>query len=193
MAVTISHDGYIKRNPVYALPGAAARRQRQDRHDDQRRRFCRVSLHRVDALVHSVLYHGRESVLDQSARAAAGEPGGARASRSSICSISKPGEKSFGISFRARISRRPLCRLRHEKRPDQKNRLMVYANPRPPAFGRLDWKISDEVIAVRLTDGQQEIDFIDVGRPIDSLQGRAGPAHRPRHLRCRGHEARTGR
>ena len=38
MVVTVSHAGYVKRNPVIALPRAAARRPRQDRRGDARKR-----------------------------------------------------------------------------------------------------------------------------------------------------------
>ena len=61
----------------HPLSRAAARRQGQDRHDDERGRLCRVPVYRVDAFLHPLFHHHRKSLLDQSARAAAGEPGGA--------------------------------------------------------------------------------------------------------------------
>ena len=72
MVVTISHEGYIKRNPVAAVPRAAARRARQDRRDDQGRGLRRAPLRRLDARLHPVLHHQRQGVLAQGPRAAAG-------------------------------------------------------------------------------------------------------------------------
>src|SRR5207253_2907495 len=62
----------------HPLPRATARRQGQDRHDDERGRLCRVPVYRVDAFLHSLFHYHRKSLLDQSARAAAGKPGGVR-------------------------------------------------------------------------------------------------------------------
>ena len=100
MAVTISHDGYIKRNPVSLYRAQRRGGKGKIGTTTKEEDFVEYLFHRVDAFLHSIFYHGGQSILDQSPRAAAGEPVGARqADRQSA--QSRSGGESFGVSVRA--------------------------------------------------------------------------------------------
>ena len=93
MVVTISHEGYIKRNPVslYRAQRRGGRGKIGATH--ARRGLRRAPLRRLDALLPPVLHHHREGVLAQGPRDPAGRPRGARAQRSTTCCSLKPEEK----------------------------------------------------------------------------------------------------
>ena len=80
MVVTVTHDGYIKRNAVADLPRPAPRRPRQDRRDDQGGGLRRAPVRRLDPRLHPVLHHQRHACywikvheLPQAGRAARGK------------------------------------------------------------------------------------------------------------------------
>ena len=78
MAVTISHEGYIKRNPVTLYRAQRRGGKGKIGTTTKEEDFVESSVHRLDAFLHSLLHHHRQGLLDQSPRTAAGEPGGAR-------------------------------------------------------------------------------------------------------------------
>ncbi len=82
MVVTISHEGYIKRNPVSLYRAQRRGGRGKIGADDARRGLRRAPVRRLDALVHPVLHHDREGLLAQGARDPAGGPRGTRAQRS---------------------------------------------------------------------------------------------------------------
>ena len=59
MVVTVTHDGYIKRQPPTHLPRPGARRPRDHRHEHQGRRLPRTPVRRLDARLPAVLHRQR--------------------------------------------------------------------------------------------------------------------------------------
>ena len=107
-AVTISHNGYIKRLPLNTYRTPAPRRQGRLRRRDARRRFHRALLRRLDARLPAVLHQPRPAVLAEGVRHPAAEPHQRRAGPSPTCCRCKPEEKITSVIPVRALRRRPL-------------------------------------------------------------------------------------
>ena len=68
VAVTVSHQGYLKRTPISHLSPAAARRRRPHGHEDARRGFRFAAHHRLHARVSALLHQYWACLLAQGLR-----------------------------------------------------------------------------------------------------------------------------
>jgi DNA gyrase subunit A len=156
MVVTISHEGYIKRNPA-----ALYRAQRRGgkgkigattREEDFVEYLFVASTHSYILFFTTIgkLYWIKVHELPQAGRAARGKP---------IVNLLhlEPGERVSAF-----LSVREFQEGRHvvfatKQGLVKKTELMLYANPRPSGIRAIGIEPNDEVIGVRLTDGNQEI------------------------------------
>jgi DNA gyrase subunit A len=156
MVVTISHEGYIKRNPA-----ALYRAQRRGgkgkigtttREEDFVEYLFVASTHSYILFFTTIgkLYWIKVHELPQAGRAARGKP---------IVNLLnlEPGEKVSAF-----LSVREFQEGRHvifatKQGLVKKTELMLYSNPRPSGIRAIGLEPNDEVIGVRLTDGNQEI------------------------------------
>ena len=189
MAVTISHDGYIKRNPVSLYRaqrrGGKGKIGTTTKEEDFVEYLFIASMHSYILFFTTVgkVYWIKVHELPQASRAARGKP---------IVNLLnlEAGEKvSAFLSVREFQEGRYIV-FATKNGLIKKTELMAYANPRASgirAIGLEDRRRGDRRSPHRRTTGT---DSLDGGRPVDSLQRRAGASDRARHLRRRRHEAR---
>ena len=155
MAVTISHEGYIKRNPVSLYRaqrrGGKGKIGATTKEEDFVECLFVASTHSYILFFTTIgkVYWMKVHELPQASRAARGKP---------IVNLLKlePGEK-----ISAFLPVKEFAEGRHivfatKNGLIKKTELMAYAHPRPSGIRAIGLE-NDEVIGVRLTDGQQEI------------------------------------
>ena len=155
MAVTISHEGYIKRNPVSLYRaqrrGGKGKIGATTKEEDFVECLFVASTHSYILFFTTIgkVYWMKVHELPQASRAARGKP---------IVNLLKlePGEK-----ISAFLPVKEFAEGRHivfatKNGLVKKTELMAYAHPRPSGIRAIGLE-NDEVIGVRLTDGQQEI------------------------------------
>ena len=157
MAVTISHEGYIKRNPVTLYRaqrrGGKGKIGTTTKEEDFVESLFIASMHTYILFFTTVgkVYWIKVHELPQASRAARGKP---------IVNLLnlEPGEKvSAFLSVREFQEGRYII-FATKNGLIKKTELMAYANPRPSGHSRhRTRRRHDEVIGVRLTDGQQEL------------------------------------
>jgi DNA gyrase subunit A len=156
MAVTISHDGYIKRNPVTLYRaqrrGGKGKIGATTKEEDFVESLFIGSMHSYILFFTTVgkVYWIKVHELPQASRAARGRP---------IVNLLnlETGEKvSAFLSVREFQEGRYVV-FATKKGLIKKTELMAYANPRANGIRAIALEEGDEVIGVRLTDGQQEI------------------------------------
>ena len=156
MVVTISHEGYIKRNPVTLYRaqrrGGKGKIGTTTREEDFVEYLFVASTHSYILFFTTVgkVYWIKVHELPQAGRAARGKP---------IVNLLhlEQGEKvSAFLSVREFQEGRCVV-FATKKGLIKKTILMSYANPRPSGIRAISLEQGDEVIGVRLTDGQQEI------------------------------------
>jgi DNA gyrase subunit A len=156
MAVTISHDGYIKRNPVTLYRaqrrGGKGKIGATTKEEDFVEYLFIASTHSYILFFTTTgnVYWIKVHELPQATRAARGRP---------IVNLLhlKDGEKvSAFLSVREFQEGRYVV-FATKKGLIKKTELMLYANPRSNGIKAIGVEDQDEVIDVRLTDGQQEI------------------------------------
>jgi len=155
MAVTISHDGYIKRNPVSLYRaqrrGGKGKIGTTTKEEDFVEYLFIASMHSYILFFTTIgkVYWIKVHELPQASRAARGKPIvnllhlEASEKVSAFLSVKEFQEGRF-IVF---ATKNGLIK---------KTELMAYANPRPSGIRAIGLE-NDEVIGVRLTDGQQEL------------------------------------
>jgi DNA gyrase subunit A len=155
MAVTISHEGYIKRNPVSLYRaqrrGGKGKIGTTTREEDFVEYLFIASMHSYILFFTTIgkVYWIKVHELPQASRAAKGRP---------IVNLLKlePGERvSAFLSVRDFIEGRFVI-FATRNGLIKKTDLMSYSNPRPSGIRAIGLE-GDEVIGVKLTDGQQEI------------------------------------
>jgi DNA gyrase subunit A len=165
MVVTISHEGYIKRNPV-----ALYRAQRRGgkgkigattREEDFVEYLFVASTHSYILFFTTVgkVYWIKVHELPQASRAARGKP------IVNILHLEEGERVSAFLSVREFQEGRYVV-FATKKGVIKKTELMAYAHPRPSGLRAIGLEAGDEVIGVRLTDGRQEI-------ILSTLQGQA--------------------
>ena len=156
MVVTISHEGYIKRNPatLYRAQhrGGKGKIGTTTREEDFVEYLFVASTHSFILFFTTVgkVYWIKVHELPQAGRAARGKP---------IVNLLhlEEGEKvSAFLSVREFQEGRCVV-FATKKGLIKKTELMAYANPRANGIRAIALEQGDEVIGVRLTDGQQEI------------------------------------
>jgi DNA gyrase subunit A len=156
MAVTISHDGYIKRNPVTLYRaqrrGGKGKIGTTTKEEDFVEYLFIASMHAYILFFTTIgkVYWIKVHELPQASRAARGRP---------IVNLLnlEPGEKvSAFLSVREFQEGRYIV-FATKNGLIKKTELMAYANPRASGIRAIGLEDGDEVIGVRLTDGQQEV------------------------------------
>jgi DNA gyrase subunit A len=156
MAVTISHDGYIKRNPITLYRaqrrGGKGKIGTTTKEEDFVEYLFIASMHSYILFFTTIgkVYWIKVHELPQASRAARGRP---------IINLLnlEAGEKvSAFLSVREFLEGRYVI-FATKKGLIKKTELMSYANPRSNGIRAIAIEEGDEVIDVRLTDGQQEI------------------------------------
>jgi DNA gyrase subunit A len=156
MAVTISHEGYIKRNAVTLYRaqrrGGKGKIGTTTKEEDFVEYLFIASMHSYILFFTTIgkVYWLKVHELPQASRAARGKP---------IINLLnlEAGEKvSAFLTVREFQEGRNIV-FATKKGLIKKTELMAYANPRANGIRAIGIEAGDEVIAVRLTDGQQEI------------------------------------
>jgi DNA gyrase subunit A len=156
MAVTISHEGYIKRNPVTLYRaqrrGGKGKIGATTKEEDFVEYLFIASMHSYILFFTTIgkVYWIKVHELPQASRAARGKP---------IVNLLnlEPGERvSAFLSVREFQEGRYIV-FATKNGLIKKTELMAYANPRASGIRAIGLEDRDEVIGVRLTDGQQEI------------------------------------
>ena len=156
MAVTISHEGYIKRNAVSLYRaqrrGGKGKIGTTTREEDFVEYLFIASMHSYILFFTTTgkVYWIKVHELPQASRAARGKP------IVNLLSL-EPGERiSAFLSVREFQGDRYVV-FATKKGLIKKTELMQYSNPRANGKRAISLEDKDEVIGVRLTDGQQEI------------------------------------
>jgi DNA gyrase subunit A len=156
MAVTISHEGYIKRNPVTLYRaqrrGGKGKIGTTTKEEDFVEYLIIASMHSYILFFTTTgkVYWVKVHELPQASRAAKGKP---------IVNLLnlEPGERvSAFLSVREFVEGRFVVFVT-KKGAVKKTDLMLYSNPRASGIRAIGLEDGDEVIGVRLTDGQQEL------------------------------------
>jgi DNA gyrase subunit A len=156
MAVTISHEGYIKRNAVTLYRaqrrGGKGKIGTTTREEDFVEYLFIASMHSYILFFTTIgkVYWIKVHELPQASRTARGKP------IVNLLSL-EPGERiSAFLSVREFQGDRYVV-FATKKGLIKKTELMQYSNPRANGIRAISLEDKDEVIGVRLTDGQQEI------------------------------------
>src|SRR5438445_10476269 len=156
MAVTISHDGYIKRNPVTLYRaqrrGGKGKIGTTTKEEDFVEYMFIGSMHAYILFFTTIgkVYRIKVHELPQASRAARGKP---------IVNLLnlEPGEKVSAFLTVREFQEGRYVVFATKKGLVKKTELMSYANPRSNGIRAIALEDNDEVIGIRLTDGQQEI------------------------------------
>ena len=156
MVVTISHEGYIKRNPVTLYRaqrrGGKGKIGTTTREEDFVEYLFVASTHSYILFFTTVgkVYWIKVHELPQAGRTARGKP------IVNLLNLEQGEKVSAFLSVREFQEGRCVV-FATKKGLIKKTDLMSYANPRPSGIRAIALEQGDEVIGVRLTDGQQEI------------------------------------
>ncbi len=178
MAVTISHEGYIKRNPVTLYRaqrrGGKGKIGTTTREEDFVEYLFVASTHSYILFFTTVgkVYWIKVHELPQAGRAARGKP------IVNLLNLEEGEKVSAFLSVREFQEGRFVV-FATKKGLVKKTELMAYANPRPAGIRAIALDQGDEVIGVRLTDGQQEIILSTLhGQSIRFKEGQVRPTGR---------------
>jgi DNA gyrase subunit A len=156
MAVTISHDGYIKRNPITLYRaqrrGGKGKVGTTTKDEDFVESLFIASMHAYILFFTTIgkVYWIKVHELPQASRAARGKP------IVNLLSLEAGERVSAFLSVREFQQGRYII-FATKKGLIKKTDLMLYAHPRPSGIRAIGLEDGDEVISVRLTDGLQEI------------------------------------
>jgi len=156
MAVTISHDGYIKRNPITLYRaqrrGGKGKIGTTTKEEDFVEYLFIASMHSYILFFTTIgkVYWIKVHELPQASRAARGKP------IVNLLSL-EPGEKVSAFLTVKEFQEGRYIVFATKNGLIKKTELMAYANPRPSGIRAIGLEERDEVIGVRLTDGNQEI------------------------------------
>jgi DNA gyrase subunit A len=156
MAVTISHEGYIKRNPITLYRaqrrGGKGKIGTTTKEEDFVESLFIASMHSYILFFTTIgkVYWIKVHELPQASRAARGKP---------IVNLLnlEPGEKVSAFLTVREFQEGRFIIFATKKGLIKKTELMAYAHPRPSGIRAIGLEDGDEVIGVRLTDGQQEL------------------------------------
>ncbi|HEX7230987.1 MAG TPA: DNA gyrase subunit A [Candidatus Binatia bacterium] len=156
MAVTISHEGYIKRNPVTLYRaqrrGGKGKIGTTTREEDFVEYMFIASMHAYILFFTTIgkVYWIKVHELPQASRAARGRP------IVNLLNLESGERVSAFLPVREFQQGRYIV-FATKNGLIKKTELMAYSNPRPSGIRAIGLEPGDEVIGVRLTDGQQEL------------------------------------
>ena len=156
MAVTISHEGYIKRNPVTLYRaqrrGGKGKIGATTKEEDFVEYLFIASMHSYILFFTTVgkVYWIKVHELPQASRAARGRP------IVNLLNLEAGERVSAFLTVREFLEGRYIV-FATKNGLIKKTELMAYAHPRPSGIRAIGLEAGDEVIGVRLTDGNQEI------------------------------------
>ncbi|MGN6731312.1 MAG: DNA gyrase subunit A, partial [Candidatus Binatia bacterium] len=156
MAVTISHEGYIKRNPVTLYRaqrrGGKGKIGTTTREEDFVEYMFIASMHAYILFFTTIgkVYWIKVHELPQASRAARGKP------IVNLLNLESGERVSAFLPVREFQQGRYIV-FATKNGLIKKTELMADANPRPSGIRAIGLEQGDEVIGVRLTDGQQEL------------------------------------
>jgi len=156
MAVTISHEGYIKRNPVTLYRaqrrGGKGKVGTTTKEEDFVEYMFIGSMHAYILFFTTIgkVYWIKVHELPQASRAARGKP------IVNLLNLESGERVSAFLSVREFQEGRYII-FATKNGLVKKTELMAYANPRANGIRAIGLEQGDEVIGVRLTDGQQEL------------------------------------
>lgn len=156
MAVTISHDGYIKRNPVTLYRaqrrGGKGKIGTTTKEEDFVEYLFIASMHSYILFFTTIgkVYWIKVHELPQASRAARGKP------IVNLLNLEAGERVSAFLTVREFQEGRYIV-FATKNGLIKKTELMAYANPRASGIRAIGLEDGDEVIGVRLTDGQQEL------------------------------------
>jgi DNA gyrase subunit A len=156
MAVTISHEGYIKRNPVTLYRaqrrGGKGKIGTTTREEDFVEYMFIASMHAYILFFTTIgkVYWIKVHELPQASRAARGKP------IVNLLHLESGERVSAFLPVREFQAGRYIV-FATKNGLIKKTEVMAYANPRPSGIRAIGLEQGDEVIGVRLTDGQQEV------------------------------------
>jgi DNA gyrase subunit A len=156
MAVTISHEGYIKRNPVTLYRaqrrGGKGKIGTTTKEEDFVEYLIIASMHSYILFFTTTgkVYWVKVHELPQAGRAAKGKP------IVNLLNLESGERVSAFLSVREFVEGRFVV-FATKKGAIKKTDLMLYSNPRASGIRAIGLEDGDEVIGVRLTDGQQEL------------------------------------
>jgi DNA gyrase subunit A len=156
MAVTISHEGYIKRNPVTLYRaqrrGGKGKIGTTTREEDFVEYMFIASMHAYILFFTTIgkVYWIKVHELPQASRAARGRP------IVNLLNLESGERVSAFLPVREFQQGRYIV-FATKNGLMKKTELMAYSNPRPSGIRAIGLEQGDEVIGVRLTDGQQEL------------------------------------
>jgi DNA gyrase subunit A len=156
MAVTISHEGYIKRNPVSLYRaqrrGGKGKIGTTTKEEDFVEYLFIASMHSYILFFTTTgkVYWIKVHELPQASRAAKGKP------IVNLLNLEPSERVSAFLSVRDFVEGRFVV-FATKKGLIKKTDLMSYSNPRASGIRAIGLEEGDEVIGVKLTDGQQEI------------------------------------
>jgi len=156
MAVTISHEGYIKRNPITLYRaqrrGGKGKIGTTTKEEDFVEDLFIASMHSYILFFTTIgkVYWIKVHELPQASRAARGKP---------IVNLLnlESGEKVSAFVSVREFQEGRFVMFATKKGLIKKTELMSYANPRSTGIRAIALEDRDEMIGVHLTDGQQEI------------------------------------
>ena len=146
MVVTVTHGGYVKRNPKIALQGAAARRPRHHRRRDARGGLRRAAVRRVDAR-HAADVHQQGARLLQ--EGLGGPAGGPHRQGQGVRQPDPAagGRARGGAPARARVLRGGVRRHGDPRGPHQEDLAEAFANIRSSGIIALSIPDDDDLVA----------------------------------------------
>ncbi|MGH7782609.1 MAG: DNA gyrase subunit A, partial [Candidatus Binatia bacterium] len=156
MAVTISHEGYIKRNPVSLYRaqrrGGKGKTGTTTKEEDFVEYLFIASMHSYILFFTTIgkVYWIKVHELPQASRAAKGKP------IVNLLNLEAGERVSAFLSVREFVDGRFVI-FATRRGSIKKTDLMLYSNPRSSGIRAIGLESGDEVIGVRLTDGQQEL------------------------------------
>ena len=156
MAVTISHEGYIKRNPVTLYRaqrrGGKGKIGTTTKEEDFVEYLIIASMHSYILFFTTTgkVYWVKVHELPQASRAAKGKP------IVNLLNLEQGERVSAFLSVREFVEGRFIV-FATKKGAVKKTDLMLYSNPRASGIRAIGLEDGDEVIGVRLTDGEQEL------------------------------------
>ena len=157
MVVTVTHGGYVKRNPKIAVQGAAARRTRHHRRGHARRRLRGAAVRGVDPR-HAVDVHQQGArLLQEGVGGAAGGPHrqgqGVRQPAPAARERTRGGAAAGARVLRGRVRGHGHARAA----PSRRRRWTLFANIRGSGIIALSIADNDDLVGVRITEGASDL------------------------------------
>ena len=157
MVVTVSHEGYIKRNPITLYRAQRRGGKGKGGHHHQGRGLRRIPVRCLHPFPHPVLHHHREGLPHQGPRAAAGRPLPRRGRPVVNLLQLQEGEKVSAFLPVREFQEGRYVMFATRNGLVKKTDLMAYSSPRATGIRAIALEEDDSLIEVAQTDGDQDI------------------------------------